>query len=58
LNLFKSNKQEVNGIVYVESGFSKELQKMQIIRANYLHIEKKVRKEILRRQQEEGGNKK
>jgi hypothetical protein len=58
LNLFKSNKQEVNGIVYVESGFSKELQKMQIIRANYLHIEKEVRKEILRRQQEEGGNKK
>jgi hypothetical protein len=30
---------------------------MQIIRANHLHVEKESWKEILRRQQEEGGNK-
>ena len=30
---------------------------MQIIRANHLHVKKESWKEILRRQQEEGGNK-
>ena len=43
--------------MYVESGFSKKLQKMQVIRANHLHIEKEVKDEIFRRHQEEGGNK-
>ena len=43
--------------MYVESGFGEELQKMQIIRANHLHVEKEIWKENLRRQQEEGGGK-
>lgn len=43
--------------MYVESGFSKKLQKMQIVCANHLYIKKESRKEILCRQQEERGNK-
>lgn len=40
--------------MYVESRFSKKLQKMQIICANHLHVEKESRKEIICWQQEEG----
>jgi ribosomal protein S17 len=58
LDLFKSKtKQEVNGIVYAESRFSEKLQKMQIVCANHLHVEKEIPEEILRRYQKEGGNK-
>lgn len=44
--------------MYTESRISKELQKMQIIRANNLHVEKENWEESLCRQQEEGGDKK
>jgi hypothetical protein len=47
---FQSKIKEVNGNVYVESGFSEKLQTMQIIRANHLHVEKESWKEIFRRQ--------
>jgi hypothetical protein len=57
LILFKAHKQEVNRIVYSESGFSEKLQKMQIIRANHLHVEKESWKENLCGQQKEGGTK-
>jgi hypothetical protein len=39
---FSTYNQEVNGIVYFTSGFSKKLQKMQIIRANHLHVKKEI----------------
>ncbi len=48
---------EVNEIVYVTSRTGKKLPKMQIIRANHLHAKKENWKEILCKQQEEGGNK-
>jgi hypothetical protein len=57
LNLFtkKLNKQEVDVNVFVKSGFSEKLPKMQVIRARHLHAEKEVGQEIVHGQQEEGG---
>jgi len=43
--------------VFVKSRSSKELQKMQIIRATHLYGKKEIGKENVRGQQEEGGNK-
>jgi hypothetical protein len=51
-------KQEVNGIMYVENGFSEKLQKMQISRANHLHAEKKSKKKFYVDLKKEGGRKK
>jgi len=41
--------------VYVKSRISKKLQKMQIVRANHLHVEKENQQEIFPRHQEERG---
>ena len=43
--------------MFVKSRSSKELQKMQIIRATHLYGKKEIGKENVRGQQEEGGNK-
>jgi hypothetical protein len=41
--------------VFVKSGISQELPKMQIVRAHHLHAEKEVGQEGFHGQQEEGG---
>ncbi len=41
--------------MYVKSGTSQKLQKMQIISPHHLHRKKEIWKEIVHRQREEGG---
>ena len=45
---FSKQQQEVNYIVHVKSRNSEKLQKMQILSANHMHVEKENIQEIFR----------